>query len=83
MPLTIPSSLTATLQSFIGLNSCYKIIALFSQRYFLSLALFNLPLWKLEQWLRKKKDDDSQIQFSNKILNHAEDGNELILHKMP
>lgn len=31
----------------------------------------------------KKKDDDSQIQFSNKILNHAEDGNELILHKMP
>lgn len=55
LPLTIPSSLTATLQSFIGLNSCYKIIVLFHQRYFLSLALFNLPLWKVEEWLRKKR----------------------------
>lgn len=76
----IPSSLTATLQSFTGFNRCYKIIVLFCQRYFLSLALFNLPLWKLE-WLRKK-DDDSQVQFSNNILNHAKDGNELIPHKM-
>ena len=55
LPLTIPSSLTATLQSFIALNSCYKIIVLFRQRYFLSLALFNLPLWNLEEWLRKKR----------------------------
>lgn len=48
LSLIISSSLTAFLQSFMGLNRCYKIIVLFCQGYFLILALFNLPLWKLE-----------------------------------
>ena len=60
-----------------GLKRCHKRIVLFCQRAFLILALFNLSLWKLEQSFRQK-GSDSQVQPSNKILHHADDGNELI-----
>ena len=80
-PLTILSSLTATLLTFTGVIRCHKIIVLFCQGCFLKLALFNSPLWKLEQSFRKK-DDDFQVQYSNKILHHAKDDHELIPDKM-